>query len=164
MGDNNHEFLPQRGNYENLAVYKLATCIYAVTYYFANAFFPKGDRTIDQMVQAARSGKQNIAEGSVDGNTSTEMEIKLINVARSSLLELREDYLDYLKRNNLPLWDSEHPRYETMRRFCSKHNDYRDYKSFAEQLNDEELANMALTLCHQTDKLMTSYLEKLEKR
>ena len=151
--------------WKDLFFYRKSDTLYQLTVVFCSRFLPAhGDRTVDQMVQAARSGKQNIVEGSEDGKTSSEMEIKLINVARSSLLELREDYLDYLKRNNLPLWDSEHPRYETMRRFCSKHNDYRDYKSFAEQLNDEELANMALTLCHQTDKLMTSYLEKLKKR
>ena len=95
------DFLPQRGNYENLAVYKLATCIYAVTFHFANTYFSRGDRTIDQMVQAARSGKQNIAEASVDGNTSTEMEIKLMNVARGSMHELKADYEDYLMHHEL---------------------------------------------------------------
>lgn len=151
--------------WKDLFFYRKSDTLYQLTVVFCDRFLPAhGDRTVDQMVQAARSGKQNIVEGSEDGKTSSEMEIKLINVARSSLQELREDYLDYLKRNNLPLWDFQHPRYAAMRQFCSRHNDYHDYKSFAERLNDEELANMALTLCHQTDKLMTSYLEKLEKR
>ena len=75
-----------------------------------------------------------------------------------------QDYLDYLKSHDLPLWGPQHPRYKAMRQFCSSHNDFQDYKAFAERLTDEELANLALTLCHQTDKLMTSYLEKLEKR
>ena len=151
--------------WKNLYFYRKSDTLYQLTVVFCNRFLPAhGDRTVDQMVQAARSGKQNIVEGSEDGKTSSEMEIKLINMARSSLQELREDYLDYLKSHDLPLWDPQHPRYRAMRQFCSAHNDYQDYKAFAERLTDEELANIALTLCHQTDKLMTSYLEKLEKR
>ena len=151
--------------WKDLFFYRKSDTLYQLTVVFCDRFLPAhGDRTVDQMIQAARSGKQNIVEGSEDGKTSSEMEIKLINVARSSLQELREDYLDYLKRNDLSLWTPQHPRYAAMRQFCSSHNDYHAYKAFAERLNDEELANMALTLCHQTDKLMTTYLEKLEKR
>lgn len=84
-----------------------------MTFVFCERFLPKhGDRTVDQMVQAARSGKQNIIEGSEDGRTSTEMELKLLNVARSSIHELREDYKDYLLSRHLTLWDKQHPRYQ----------------------------------------------------
>ena len=97
-------FLPQRGNYRSLIVYQKAECIYDVTFFFAHRFLEKGDRTIDQMVQAARSGKQNIAEGSAASTTSRETELKLINVAKASLQELLIDYEDYLRVRGLPQW------------------------------------------------------------
>ena len=94
-----------------------------MTVVLCRRFLPAhGDRTVDQMVQAARSGKQNIVEGSVDGVTSTEMEAKLLNVARASIKELKEDYLDYLRSHKLTLWDESHPRYIGMQHFCQKHN------------------------------------------
>ena len=77
-------FLPQKGNYRNLIAYQKAECIYDITYYFAHHFLERNDRTIDQMVQAARSGKQNIAEGCAASTTSAETELKLVNVARAS--------------------------------------------------------------------------------
>lgn len=123
----------------------------------------RGDRTVDQMVQAARSGKQNIVEGSEDGMTSMEMEIKLLDVARSSIHELREDYEDYLKSRGLPLWDKTHPRYDGMLNFCRSHNRWEDYEKLAVKMNAEEMANTALTLCHMVDKMMISYQKKLEK-
>ena len=93
-------FLPQKGNYRNLIAYQKAECIYDITYYFAHHFLERNDRTIDQMVQAARSGKQNIAEGCAASTTSAETEIKLVNVARASLQELLIDYEDYLRVRN----------------------------------------------------------------
>lgn len=96
--------------------YQKSEVLYQLTYTFCQRFLPShGDRTVDQMVQAARSGKQNIIEGTEDGETSTEMHIKLLNVARSSLQELREDYRDYLLSRMLPLWTREHPRFENKR-------------------------------------------------
>ena len=92
------------------------------------------------------------------------MELKLLNVARASLQELCEDYKDYLKSHNLPLWNSSNDRYERMRLFCRDHNDYDAYSQIAEMMSDEEMANLALTLCHQTDKMMVKYLERLEKQ
>jgi four helix bundle suffix protein len=115
-------------------------------------------------VQAARSGKQNIIEGSEDGMTSSEMEIKLLNVARGSLQELREDYIDYLNTHHLCLWPVTEPRQERLRDFCHSHNDFEDYAPLVDKMNDEEYANLLLTLCHQTDKMMCSYVEKLEER
>ena len=151
--------------WKDLFFYRKSDTLYQLTVIFCRRFLPvHGDRTVDQMVQAARSGKQNIVEGSEDGKTSSEMELKLLNVARASLQELREDYLDYLKSHNLSVWDRQHPRYESMRQFCHDNNDYDAYSSLVEKLTDEEMANMALTLCHQTDKMMSAYLESLEKR
>ena len=162
--DDNRDFLPQRGNYENLAVYKLATCIYAVTYYFANAFFSKGgDRTIDQMVQAARSGKQNIAEGSVDGNKSTEMEIKLMNVARGSMHELKADYEDYLLHHGLKQWSIDDPRTLATRNYCRSNCDSIVFIEKMKERSPETIANMAIILIHQADYLLFKQLERLEK-
>lgn len=95
------EFLPLKGNYRNLIAYQKAECIYDITFYFAHHFLEKGDRTVDQMIQAARSGKQNIAEGSAASTTSSETEIKLMNVAKASLQELLLDYEDYLRVRDL---------------------------------------------------------------
>ena len=95
------DFLRQDNNYRALKAFQKAECIYDVTYYFAHTYLKAGDRTIDQMVQAARSGKQNLAEGNIDGVTSREMEIKLTNVNRTSLHELLLDYEDYLRVRGL---------------------------------------------------------------
>ena len=151
--------------WKELYFYRKSDAIYRLTVEFCHRFLPSyGDRTVDQMVQAARSGKQNIVEGSEDGQTSSEMEIKLLNVARGSLQELRSDYLDYLNTHRLFLWDSCSERQQRMRDFCHSHNDYSDYEPFVAKMNDEEMANLLLTLCHQTDKMMCTYIEKLEKR
>ena len=103
-----------------------------MTFVFCDRFLPKhGDRTVDQMVQAARSGKQNIIEGSEDGKTSTQMELQLLNVARSSIHELREDFKDYLLSRKLSLWDKHHPRYAKMHDFTKAHNRLKDYEFLA---------------------------------
>lgn len=151
--------------WQNLYFYRKSDTIYQLTVEFCKRFLPPyGDRTVDQMVQAARSGKQNIVEGSEDGLTSSEMEIKLLNVARGSLQELRSDYQDYLNTHHLPAWDSKSERQQRLRDFCHDHNDYSDYEPLVVKMNDEEMANLLLTLCHQTDKLMCAYIEKLEKQ
>lgn len=158
------QVLRKTGNYRELYFYRKSDALYQLTVAFCKRFLPPyGDRTVDQMVQAARSGKQNIVEGSEAGMTSTESELKLLNVARASLQELREDYADYLRSHHLAVWDSSHPRAASLRQFCRGRNDYADFEAMAARLNDEELANLCLTLCHQTDKLMVTYLEKLEK-
>jgi four helix bundle suffix protein len=162
--EGNREFLPQRGNYENLAVYKLATCIYAVTYHFANTHFSRGDRTIDQMVQAARSAKQNIAEGSVDGNTSTEMEIKLMNAARGSMHELKADYEDYLTHHELERWSNDDPRTTATRRFSKANSDPNVFIAKCKERSPETVANIALTMIHQYDYLMVRLIESIKRR
>ena len=151
--------------WKNLYFYQKSDAIYQLTVEFCKRFLPAhGDRTVDQMVQAARSGKQNIVEGSEDGQTSSEMEIKLMNVARGSLQELRADYHDYLNTHHLSLWDIDSERQRKLRDFCHSHNDYSAYAPLVAKMNDEEMANLLLTLCHQTDKMMCAYIEKLEKR
>lgn len=151
--------------WNELYFYRKSDAIYQLTVEFCKRFLPAhGDRTVDQMVQAARSGKQNIAEGSEDGQTSSEMEIKLLNVARGSLQELRLDYQDYLNTHHLPMWPADSERQQRLREFCHSHNDYSDYAPFVVKMSDEEMANLLLTLCHQTDKMMCSYIEKLEHR
>ncbi len=151
--------------WQNLYIYRKSDAIYQLTVAFCQRFLPEhGDRTVDQMVQAARSGKQNIVEGCEDGQTSSEMEIKLLNVARGSLRELREDYQDYLNTHHLSVWQGDGLRLERLRSFCHQHNDFADYELLVSKMNDEEFANLMLTLCHQTDKMMYSYIENLEKR
>ena len=151
--------------WKDLYFYQKSDAIYQLTVAFCRRFLPAyGDRTVDQMVQAARSGKQNIVEGSEDGQTSSEMEIKLMNVARGSLQELRADYHDYLNTHHLSLWDIDSERQRKLRDFCHSHNDYSAYAPLVARMNDEEMANLLLTLCHQTDKMMCAYIEKLEKK
>ena len=151
--------------WKNLYFYRKSDAIFQLTVEFCKRYLPSyGDRTVDQMIQAARSGKQNIVEGSEDGQTSSEMEIKLLNVARGSLQELRADYQDYLNTRHLPIWTQDNDRLKRLREFCHSYNDYCDYKPLIVKMNDEELANMALTLCHQTDKMMCAYIEKLAAR
>lgn len=150
--------------WENLYFYRKSDAIYRLTVNFCRRFLPaRGDRTVDQMVQAARSGKQNIIEGSEDGQTSSEIEIKLLNVARGSLQELRADYHDYINTHHLTLWPKDSERLQRLRKFCHSHNDFCDYAPFVAKMNDEEMANLLITLCHQTDRMMCAYLERLEK-
>ena len=156
--------LRKQTNWKNLWFYQKTVVLYQMTYVFTRRFFPAyGDRTVDQMVQAARSGKQNIVEGSADGVTSMEMEIKLLNVARSSIQELLEDYEDYLPTHHLTKWTAGHPRYDTMLRYCRTHNHVGDYEKYFEKWNDEELTNVAITLCHMVDKMMMTYQKKKEE-
>ena len=159
-----HSFLKKQDRWESLYFYQKTDVLYQLTFAFAQRFLQRGDRTVDQMVQAARSGKQNIVEGMADGVTSSEMEIKLLNVARASIKELREDYTDYLASRQLPLWSDRHPRYDTMLAFCREHNRVDDYQPFFQQWSDEEMANTAHTLCHMVDRMMTTYIAQLEER
>jgi four helix bundle suffix protein len=102
--------IPKHGGYRKLKSFQVAQLVYDVTVRFCDRYIEKRSRTHDQMVQAARSGVQNIAEGSKASGTSKKMELKLTNVARASLEELRLDYEDYLRQRGLALWDKEDPR------------------------------------------------------
>ena len=116
---NEHGFIPENKNYKLLLSYQKSVIIYDCTVYFCDRFFKKFDRTIDQMVQAARSGKQNIVEGSMAAKTSAETEIKLTSVGRSSLEELLEDYHDFLRVKNLTLWEKESEKASYVRKLSS---------------------------------------------
>lgn len=162
--DGTASVLRQRTNYKNLRFYQRSDVLYQLTQAFCKRYFkPWGDRTVDQMVQAARSCKQNIVEGSEDGRTSMEMEIKLLNAAKGSNCELMEDYQDYLKHCGLPLWQQGHPRYDAMLDYCRSHYRYEDYKDLFPKMNAQEMANMALCLSHQIDKALTTYIERKDR-
>lgn len=157
------KILRDQTNWEKLFFYQKTVVLYQMTYVFCKRFLPRhGDRTVDQMIQAARSGKQNIVEGCADGVTSTEMELKLLNVARASLKELKEDYLDYIRSRSLVLWDKKHPRYDGLLKFCRQRNKLEEYEPFFEKWTDEELANCANTLCHMVDKMIATHLKNKE--
>ena len=157
-------FLPLRGNYRSLIVYQKAECIYDVTFFFAHKFLEKGDRTVDQMVQAARSGKQNIAEGSAASTTSRETELKLMNVAKASLQELLIDYEDYLRVRGLEQWQSTDSRYIRTRKVAAKHNDSAYYREAVAVRSDETVANIAITLIHQADAMLLKLIEVLKRQ
>lgn len=161
----NGNVLLDGANWRELRFYQKAEALYQMTFAFCKRFLPAhGDRTVDQMVQAARSGKQNIIEGSEDGKTSTEMELKLLNVARSSVHELREDYKDYLLSRDLPLWNMLHPRYQGMHEFTKSNNSLDAYTPYFEKWSAEEMANIGYTMCCQIDVMMRGYLKTLEER
>ena len=114
--------LKNQTKWEDLYYYRKTVVLYQMTVAFCRRFLPKyGDRTVDQMVQAARSTKQNIAEGSTDGQTSTETELKLLGIARGSNQELLEDYQDYLKRKGMTEWFGRNERFDRLHRFCQEH-------------------------------------------
>ena len=158
------DFLPQEGNYKDLNVFQLAECIFALTYDFAHKYLKAGDRTIDQMVQAARSGKQNIAEGSVDGITSREMELKLTNVSKASMHELCLDYEDYLLTRRLTKWTVDDPRTRQTRSYTRTHMQPQDYQHVVDTRSDETAANIAITMLHQFDVLITRLIEAQKQR
>ena len=156
-------FLHKGGGYENLKVFKKATVIYDLTFYFTQRFLTRGDRTIDQMVQAARSGKQNIAEGCAAAATSAETELKLVNVARASMKELLVDYEDYLRVRGLQQWSFDDERIQKTREFCKTHEVSEDFMRDINRRSDEAIANISITLLHQFDNIIGAYIAHLEK-
>jgi four helix bundle suffix protein len=157
-------FLPPYGNYKELLSYQKSLVIYDITFRFCQRFLSRGDRTIDQMVQAARSGKQNILEGSKASGTSKEMEIKLTNVARASLEELLEDYRDYLRVRDQAIWEKESKEALYVRKMSSQRNlTYENYREFVETRPANVVANIAICLIHQTNYLLDRQVKALEK-
>src|SRR6266850_1723053 len=143
-------FIPVHGNYQALLSYQKAEIVYDITFHFCQRFLSRGDRTIDQMVQAARSGKQNIAEASKASGTSKETEIKLTNVARASLEELLLDYHDFLRVRDLRLWEKESAEARFVRKLGNTpHVTYETYRDFCETRPAEVVANIAICLIHQ---------------
>jgi len=166
-GDGTPSVMRKATVYTELHFYRKSDVLVQLTKVFCERFLPKyGDRTVDQMVQAARSVKQNIAEGLTDGQTSFETEIKLLGIAKGSNQELLEDYHDYLKQHGLNDWakaEQLRQRYDRLLAYCRTHNDLADYERFFVQWTDEEMANTAISLCHMVDKAMTTFMEKRDR-
>ena len=165
MKNNNSQgFIPKHGGYRNLLSYQKAEIIYDGTVYFTNRFYRKPDRTIDQMVQAARSGKQNIAEGSMASATSKETEIKLMNVAKASLEELMIDYEDFLRTRKLAVWDKDSPFVSRMREINRIPNaNYETFVKAIENENPEICANSMICTIKVTTYLLAKLIQSLEK-
>ena len=169
MADNKEEFLSPGGFYKGLKVYKYLVIIYDLTYIFIKRFLKDGDRTKDQMEQAARSGKQNISEGSNAGVISKQSEIFLTNVAKASLKELLEDYEDYLRVRELEQWDKNDERtFKTREGVINRINNYneeviRSFHRIGYNRSDETLANIVLTMIHMADKMLAG-LQKRQQR
>lgn len=160
---NSKGFIPAHGGYKNLITYQKAEIIYDGTIYFTKRFFQKYDRTIDQMVQAARSGKQNIVEASMASGTSKEMEIKLTNVARASLEELLIDYEDFLRTNKLPKWDKDHQLVQRLRELNKIPNaTYETFKKGIEHESPEICANVMIGLIKVVSYLLSKQIKALE--
>ena len=156
--------LGRQTKWEDLFFYQKADVIYQLSFVFCDRFIHLyKDRTRDQVIQAARSCKQNIVEGLADGVTSSEMQLKLLNVARASLKELREDFEDYLKSRHREFYVAGEERYDVMLDYCSRHNKLKDYEPFFQTWSDEQMCNYALTLCHMIDRMMMSFLKKAGK-
>jgi four helix bundle suffix protein len=162
--DSQSSIIPPRGDYKTLLSYQKAEVVYELTYRFCRRFLKKGDRTIDQMVQAARSGKQNIIEGSKAATTSKETEIKLTNVARASQEELLEDYRDFLRVRDKPIWDKESREARYVRELSKTTPLTFDlFREFVETRPADVVANIAICLIHQTNYLLDRQLKALEQ-
>jgi four helix bundle suffix protein len=160
---NNTGFIPKHGGYENLITYQKSEIIYDGTIYFTKRFFHKYDRTIDQMVQAARSGKQNIVEASMASGTSKETEIKLTNVARASLEELKIDFQDFLRTNKLPIWEKEHKLTTRFREINRTPNaTYATFQKAFEHEQPEICANSMICLINIVSYLLAQQIKSLE--
>ena len=158
------KLIPSHGGYRNLKSYQMAEIVYDATDKFCARFIDKRSRTTDQMIQAARSGKQNIAEGSMASGTSKKIELKLVGIARASLEELLLDYEDFLRQRNLSLWNKNDPRVIEIRKIGSKlDKSYISYKTYVENGSKESAANTIICIIHQTNYLLDQLLRKLEK-
>lgn len=162
--DSSERVLPPRGDYQTLLSFQKAEVVYDITFRFAHKYLSRGDRTVDQMIQSARSGKQNVLEGSKAAQTSKEMEIKLTNVGRASLEELLADYRDFLRVRDHVLWDKESKEARFVRRLgCKTPQTFEIYREFVETRPPEVIANIAICLLHQANYLLDQQLKTLEK-
>lgn len=156
--------LPPRGDYQTLLSFQKAEVVYDITFRFAHKYLSRGDRTIDQMIQSARSGKQNILEGSKAATTSKETEIKLTNVGRASLEELLADYRDYLRVRDLRIWEKDSKEALFVRKLGRQTpQTFEVYREFVETRTPDVIANIAICLIHQTNYLLDQQLKTLEK-
>ena len=156
--------IPPHGGYRELKSFQHAELVYDCTVKFCDRFIDRRSRTLDQMVQAARSGRQNIAEGSQASGTSKKSELKLVGVARASLEELLLDYEDFLRQWGLKLWGKDHPTAIVVRRLAyEKHRSFSTYSSHIEKAPPEVAANTIICLIHQTNYLLDQQLRQLEQ-
>jgi four helix bundle suffix protein len=156
-------FIPAHGGYKNLLSYQKAEIVYDATVYFCDRFIDRRSRTHDQMIQAARSGKQNIIEGSMASATSKEMEIKLTNVARASLEELLADYRDFLRARGAQEWPKDHPgarRLRALNRIPGA--TYETFRRGIEHRDAAISANVILGLIRVASFLLARQIAKLE--
>ena len=157
-------FIPPHGGYDKLLSFQKSRIVFDATARFCERFVDKRSRTFDQMIQAARSGKQNILEGSQASGTSREAEIKLVNAARASLEELLEDYRDFLRLRDAPLWDKNSREALFVRKVGSKRDaSYESYRTYIETRPPEVVANIIICLIHQTNYLLDQQIRKLEQ-
>jgi four helix bundle suffix protein len=157
-------FIPAHGGYEKLLSFQKARIVYDGTVWFCKRFLEKRDRTYDQMVQAARSGKQNILEGSQASGTSKATEIKLTNVARASLEELLEDYRDFLRVRGIAEWTKDHPYTQRLRQLNRQPNaNYDTFKKAIEHSDPAIAANAMIGLIKLTNFLLDQQIRHLEK-
>lgn len=153
------------GGFRKLKSYRNAEIVYDATVAFCDRFVDRRSRTHDQMVQAARSGKANIAEDSAAAGTSKKTELKLVSVARASLEELLEDYCDFLRQRGWRLWDRDDARAKQIRNLAwAEDRSYRTYKTYIEEATPEVAANTMICLVHQTNYLLDRQLRQLEQQ
>jgi len=164
MGPTKDSLIRAQGGYRQLKSFQQSELVYDATVKFCDRFIDKRSRTHDQMVQAARSGRQNIAEGSQASGTSKKTELKLVGVARASLEELLLDYEDFLRQRGLTLWGKDHPTAQVVRRLAyEKDRTYLTYKPYVEHASPEVAANTLVCLIHQTNYLLDQQLRQLEQ-
>jgi restriction system protein len=157
--------IPKHGGYRDLKSFQNAAIVYDATVAFCNRFIDKRSRTHDQMVQAARSGKQNIAEGSMASGTSRKIELKLVGIARASLEELLQDFEDYLRQHDLPAWGKDDPRIQAIRGLArAPDRSYKTYRAYVGEGSAEAAANCLVCLINQTNYLLDQQLRQLDRR
>jgi four helix bundle suffix protein len=156
-------FIPPHGGYEKLHSYQKSLIVFLATYYLVKRWVRMGSRTRDQMEQSARSGKQNIVEGSLASATSKQTEIHLTNVARASIGELLEDYKDFLRLRGLPIWSKDDPCMLPMRALGTDDATYETYRTHVESDDPEVVGNVMVCLCTQTGYLLDQQIRELEQ-
>lgn len=156
--------IPPHGGYQGLQAYQMAEIVFDGTVAFTKLYIDRKSRTVDQMVQAARSGKQNIVEGSMASGTSKKTELKLVGVARASLEELLSDYKDFLRLAGEEPWPKDHEKALFIRKRAYRSNrSYLTYKTYIEDKGPTNAANTLICLIHQANYLLDKLLASLEK-
>lgn len=157
-------FIPAHGGFRKLKSYQKSSIVYDGTQHFCRRFYRGNHRQIDQMVQAARSGKQNIVEGSLASATSKRTELHLTNVAKASLGELLEDFEDFLRIRNLPAWDTRHPESQALTQLSRQGEEtYQKYRAEIESESPEIAANTLRHLTIQAIYMLDRQIRRLEQ-